>query len=470
MEPPAVTNPPANPTPPSNPPGTPQPPPNPEKPMATPAAPVEKEDDDSNADDTESLDSNSSRKDISPRSSRGGTSRSVTLQTLVQEGVLEPGNGVLSIDYLSHKYLGDLLPNGKILWDNVQFPSPSTWATHIKKKINPSKKSGCGWNSVKYKGKKLDKLKANWFRKNAGVVPTHSPAANFDEELMAQCNANTLLLDNKMVRERQSMKYAELKHQTTIDPNTLIEFENFNETNPQPFSIVVSSSVLLLIDFHCHLSTSEVVGYLGGQWDPNKRCLFIIQAFPCKCKLCDQDNAMVVEQEISQNMMRRNLTRVGWYHSHPTSQSEPTIRDIDVQHEMQAMVAATHPAIGLICSPFDVRDATRTESVYSAFWVSPPPEVSEGEVWYGMPMRLVYNEMQDHAIQQDLLAEMRMLVDFHKTQPDLIGFGKLWKGTMTYLDKIKLSMTRKLPKDRSGSQLVHFVHELLMNSTTVNTG
>uniref|UniRef100_H2Y6K8 MPN domain-containing protein n=1 Tax=Ciona savignyi TaxID=51511 RepID=H2Y6K8_CIOSA len=113
---------------------------------------------------------------------------------------------------------------------------------------------------------------------------------------------------------------------------------------------------------------------------------------------------MLVEQEISQNLMRRNLTRVGWYHSHPTSQSEPTIRDIDVQHEMQATMAATHPAIGLICSPFDVRDASRTESVYSAFWVAQPPEAAEQ--WYGVPMRLVYNEMHDQAVQPDLIDDM----------------------------------------------------------------
>jgi len=49
------------------------------------------------------------------------------------------------------KYLGDLLSNGKIVWEDMQFASPSSWATYIKKRINPAKKSGCGWNSVKYK-------------------------------------------------------------------------------------------------------------------------------------------------------------------------------------------------------------------------------------------------------------------------------------------------------------------------------
>ena len=49
------------------------------------------------------------------------------------------------------KFYGDLLTTGKILWENTQFASPSSWATYIKKRLNPSKKSGSGWNSVKYK-------------------------------------------------------------------------------------------------------------------------------------------------------------------------------------------------------------------------------------------------------------------------------------------------------------------------------
>lgn len=36
---------------------------------------------------------------------------------------------------------------------------------HCKRIINPDKKSGCGWASVKYKGKKLDAYKATYMRK-----------------------------------------------------------------------------------------------------------------------------------------------------------------------------------------------------------------------------------------------------------------------------------------------------------------
>ncbi|XP_076821636.1 MPN domain-containing protein-like [Clavelina lepadiformis] len=413
---------------------------------------------DSNADDTESLDSNSSKKDVSPRYPRN-TSRSVTMQTLLQEGVLEPGHAVLSIDYLGQKYCGDLLTTGKILWENSHFASPSSWATHIKKKVNPSKKSGCGWNSVKYKGKKLDKLKSNWVRKNNPSLSTGlSPASNVDDDYANQTQ-NTYV-DNRMMRK--ILRFADLKQHTNTDPNTMVEYECFNENagKPQPFTVMVSTSVLLMIDFHCHLTTNEVVGYLGGKYDPVKKCLYLMQTFPCRCKLGDHDNAGSIEQEIANNLMMRGLSRVGWYHSHPTSAALPTLRDIDVQYELQATTNA-HPAIGFICAPFDMRDMTRSESAYSAFWVIYPHEHSQDAVSFGMPMKLMYTECPEQTIHPDLLNEMRLLIEFYKHQPDLIIFNKLWNGVMTYLDKIKLCMQRKLSKDQSGAQLMQFVHDLL---------
>lgn len=37
----------------------------------------------------------------------------------------------------------------------------------------------------------------------------------------------------------------------------------------QPFHMSVSTSALLLMDLHCHLTKTEVSGYLGGAWDNN---------------------------------------------------------------------------------------------------------------------------------------------------------------------------------------------------------
>lgn len=65
------------------------------------------------------------------------------------------------------KFVGDLLEDGKIKSQetDIIFASPSAWAIACKRFINPDKKSGCGWASVKYKGKKLDAYKNVWYKK-----------------------------------------------------------------------------------------------------------------------------------------------------------------------------------------------------------------------------------------------------------------------------------------------------------------
>lgn len=63
--------------------------------------------------------------------------------------------------------MGDLLHDGKIksVETDIIFASPSAWAIHCKRIINPEKKSGCGWASVRYRGKKLDWYKNAYFKK-----------------------------------------------------------------------------------------------------------------------------------------------------------------------------------------------------------------------------------------------------------------------------------------------------------------
>jgi hypothetical protein len=65
------------------------------------------------------------------------------------------------------KFVGDLLEDGKIRSQetDIVFASPSAWAIACKRFINPEKKSGCGWASVKYRGRKLDAYKNVWYRK-----------------------------------------------------------------------------------------------------------------------------------------------------------------------------------------------------------------------------------------------------------------------------------------------------------------
>ncbi len=77
------------------------------------------------------------------------------------------GVRTLSVSPQGKKFVGDLLNDGKIRWVETGqiFNSPSAWATHCKRLVNPAKKSGCGWASVRYRGQKLVQFKTTWLHK-----------------------------------------------------------------------------------------------------------------------------------------------------------------------------------------------------------------------------------------------------------------------------------------------------------------
>ncbi|NWV72332.1 MPND protein, partial [Malurus elegans] len=240
------------------------------------------------------------------------TRRGITLRVLLRDGLLEPGRGVLSIYYLGKKFVGDLGSDGTITWQETGqvFNSPSAWATHCKRLVNPAKKSGCGWASVRYKGQKLDQYKAAWLRKhqpNVPPPPEESLASEGEEEELPEEEEEEAAREGRVavtepaapkkpeerskkqqgkgaaepagtaagkrleIKPRVPVRYCTLgTRDSARNPQTLVEVTSFAAINKfQPFNVAISSNVLLLLDFHSHLTRSEVVGYLGGRWDTN---------------------------------------------------------------------------------------------------------------------------------------------------------------------------------------------------------
>lgn len=155
------------------------------------------------------------------------------------------------------------------------------------------------------------------------------------------------------------------------DANTMIECVPFSNLGKiQPFLVSLHTNAALLMDFHCHLTKSEVSGYLAGHWEVNSHSKFVISisdnltkkivldlqithAFPCRNTKADRSNAPQVEAEIAKTIEKEKLTLVGWYHSHPFAAAAPTLRDVDAQLEYQIKMRGTHdnsytPCIGII--------------------------------------------------------------------------------------------------------------------------
>jgi len=86
----------------------------------------------------------------------------VTLLNLVEAGILEPGEGVVTHFYHGNTDVADLSGRGEILWDGRVFESPSAFSIAVKRRVNPGRKADDGWKSVKVRGRLLEEYKKTY--------------------------------------------------------------------------------------------------------------------------------------------------------------------------------------------------------------------------------------------------------------------------------------------------------------------
>ena len=80
----------------------------------------------------------------------------------------------------------------------------------------------------------------------------------------------------------------------------------------------VRAQATLLMDVHAHLSGSEVIGLLGGTWEPQSRRIHVARAFPCRRAPGTHSGTSVeldpaAEVETRALMQAHSLTPVGWW-------------------------------------------------------------------------------------------------------------------------------------------------------------
>ncbi len=75
--------------------------------------------------------------------------------------------------------------------------------------------------------------------------------------------------------------------------------------------------VMMLMDLHAHMSSYEVIGLLGGTWDPEKLAIRIVAGFPCRRATGSHSSTGVEldpEDEVATRtlMERDSLHPIGW--------------------------------------------------------------------------------------------------------------------------------------------------------------
>ncbi|BFF95844.1 MPN domain-containing protein [Drosophila madeirensis] len=391
----------------------------------------------------------------------GTVGRNVTLQTLMAANVLQPGKGLMTIEYLGQKFVGDLLSDGKIKSQETEtiFLTPSAWAMHCKRIINPEKKSGCGWASVKYKNKKLDSYKNTYLRKCA--LQKESTPDDGDPDAERKTDSPEIIV-KRTVFAHNSISNRNMVH----DANMLIESVPFTSVGKlQPFLITINSSALLLADFHSHLTVREVCGYLGGTWDMNTHTLSITKTYPCRNTRFDRQRAGEVERDIQKMMIQDQLLLVGWYHSHPKFQAEPTLRDCDSQLDYQIRMRGASeltytPCVSLILSPYYDENPT-LESVVKCIWIVPPNENKQA-MEYGRPMLMQYSVLPDKEIPEEVRTEIQLCVDYYSQyRGEVVKFRNIFNNDVTYNEKLKNTLYPKFPSKQSDKALWNWICAVL---------
>ncbi|KAJ1956665.1 hypothetical protein EC988_001229 [Linderina pennispora] len=209
----------------------------------------------------------------------------------------------------------------------------------------------------------------------------------------------------------------------------------------QPFAVRVSARALALMDLHAHLMYTEIIGLLGGRFSADTRRLDVDIAFPCHSTSttteCEMDPASEVEAR--RVFAARGMQVVGWFHSHPTFEATPSVRDIHNQHAYQVLCRQSdiEPFVGLIVSP-PGGSGPHGVSDINVFYVKPPSEPPAD----GVPFAMEYEVCDNDAIPDELLGEMARVIEEHSCLDNRADLAKRFrrKESMTVLEKLTLSM------------------------------
>ncbi|XP_048076279.1 deubiquitinase MYSM1 isoform X6 [Ursus arctos] len=124
---------------------------------------------------------------------------------------------------------------------------------------------------------------------------------------------------------------------SSFDPFQLIPCNFFSEEKQEPFQVKVASEALLIMDLHAHVSMAEVIGLLGGRYSEVDKIVEVCAAEPCNSLStglqCEMDP--VSQTQASETLAVRGYSVIGWYHSHPAFDPNPSLRDIDTQAKYQ---------------------------------------------------------------------------------------------------------------------------------------
>uniref|UniRef100_A0A8B9ENV5 Myb-like, SWIRM and MPN domain-containing protein 1 n=1 Tax=Anser cygnoides TaxID=8845 RepID=A0A8B9ENV5_ANSCY len=253
-------------------------------------------------------------------------------------------------------------------------------------------------------------------------------------------------------REEEKLKPAKSSKgsrqiKSSFDPFQLIPCCLFTEEKQEPFQVKVSSEALLIMDLHSHVSMAEVIGLLGGRYSEADKIVEVCAAEPCNSLStglqCEMDP--VSQTQASETLAARGYSVIGWYHSHPAFDPNPSIRDIDTQAKYQSYFSRGGAMfIGMIISPYN-RNNPLPYSQMTCLVIS--DEISS-DGSYRLPYKFEVQQMSEEPQWELIFEKTRWIIEKYKFCHSSVPMDKIFHrdSDLTCLQKLLECMRKTLDK------------------------
>ncbi|XP_036610316.1 histone H2A deubiquitinase MYSM1 [Trichosurus vulpecula] len=234
---------------------------------------------------------------------------------------------------------------------------------------------------------------------------------------------------------------------SSFDPFQLIPCSLFSEAKQEPFQVQVASEALLIMDLHAHISMAEVIGLLGGRYLEAEKVIEVCAAEPCNSLStglqCEMDP--VSQTQASETLAARGYSVIGWYHSHPAFDPNPSLRDIDTQAKYQSYFSRGGAMfIGMIISPYN-RNNPLPYSQITCLVIS--DEISS-DGSYRVPYKFEVQQMSGEPRWELVFEKTRWMIEKYRLSLSGIPMDKIFhRGSdLTCLQKLLMCLRKTLGK------------------------
>ncbi|KAH0518990.1 Histone H2A deubiquitinase MYSM1 [Microtus ochrogaster] len=177
-----------------------------------------------------------------------------------------------------------------------------------------------------------------------------------------------------------------------------------------------------LQSMHAHVSMAEVIGLIGGRYSEAEKTLEVCAAEPCNSLStglqCEMDP--VSQTQASETLALRGYSVIGWYHSHPAFDPNPSLRDIDTQAKYQSYFSRGGAKfIGMIVSPYN-RSNSLPYSQITCLVIS--EEVSPDGA-YRLPYKFEVQQMLEEPQWELVFEKTRWIIEKYRLSHSDKNFG-----------------------------------------------